>query len=155
MNPADRMVMGDGAAMADHGVGGRLLDRHPLFELGAKSAWRDEREVWRGPIGIDVCEAATDEARPASIFHRLANLSNDAAARLALELLHPRLGGVVLAHLSGECNRPELAEAVVGRALREAGYKGSLQVAAQESPTGPLELAKLTRQLDPDRLSLI
>ena len=43
----------------------------------------------------------------------------------------------------------------VGRALREAGYKGSLQVAAQESPTGPLELAKLTRQLDPDQLSLI
>jgi phosphoribosyl 1,2-cyclic phosphodiesterase len=112
-----------------------------------------------------ILEANHDEALlhqcsyPWSVKSRIASshghLSNDAAARLALELLHPRLGGVVLAHLSGECNRPELAEAVVGRALREAGYKGSLQVAAQESPTGPLELAKLTRQLDPDQLSLI
>ena len=41
------------------------------------------------------------------------------------------------------------------RALNEAGYKGLLQVAAQDSPTGPLDLEKLTRRLDPDQLPLI
>jgi phosphoribosyl 1,2-cyclic phosphodiesterase len=83
------------------------------------------------------------------------HLSNDAAAALALDLLHPRLGGVVLAHLSAEANRPGLAESVVGRALREAGYKGVLEVAGQEDPTGPFDLAKLTARLDPDQLTLI
>lgn len=112
-----------------------------------------------------ILEANHDEALlhqcsyPWQVKSRIASshghLSNDAAANLALELLHPRLGGVVLAHLSGECNRPELAEAVVGRALNEAGYKGVLQVAAQDSPTGPLDLEKLIRRLDPDQLPLI
>ena len=50
------------------------------------------------------------------------HLSNQAAARLATELLHPRLACVVLAHLSFECNRPILAERVVGDALRKAGW---------------------------------
>ena len=58
---------------------------------------------------------------PWAVQQRIASshghLSNHAAARFACELLHPRLAGVLLAHLSQECNRPELAEAVVGDAL--------------------------------------
>jgi phosphoribosyl 1,2-cyclic phosphodiesterase len=112
-----------------------------------------------------VLEANHDEALlhqgsyPWSVKARIASshghLSNDAAARLALELLHPRLAGVILAHLSAECNRPELAEAVVGKALREAGYRGFLQVAPQEDPTELLDVVQLRRRLDPEQLPLL
>src|SRR5690606_28974288 len=67
-------------------------------------------------------------AYPWSVKSRISSshghLSNEDAARLALDLLHPGLAGIYLAHLSQECNRPELARAVVGRALTGAGYRG-------------------------------
>lgn len=122
--------------------------RHALAEshLLILEANHDEALLHQGPY-------------PWSVKSRIASshghLSNEAAANLAMELMHPRLAGVVLAHLSGECNRPELAEAVVGRALRAAGYRGVLHVAAQDEPTGPLDLVELGRRLDPDQLSLI
>jgi phosphoribosyl 1,2-cyclic phosphodiesterase len=96
---------------------------------------------------------------PASVRARIASshghLSNEAAAQLALELLHPRLAGVVLAHLSAECNRPELAENVVGSALRDAGYKGWLQVASQDTPTPLLDVRELRKGLEPHQLPLL
>ncbi|MGW8267560.1 MAG: MBL fold metallo-hydrolase [Longimicrobiales bacterium] len=128
---------------------------------------RPTTQVRHALSGCDllILEANHDEALlhqgpyPWSVKSRIASshghLSNDAAANLALELLHPRLAGVILAHLSGECNSPALAEAVVGRALKEAGYRGLLRVAAQDTPTGPLDLIELSRRLDPDQLSLI
>jgi len=61
----------------------------------------------------------------------------------------------VLAHLSAECNRPELAETVVGQALRQAGFKGVLHVAGQDSPTQLMDVAELRRRLGPDQLALI
>ena len=67
----------------------------------------------------------------------------------------PRLAAVVLAHLSAECNRPDLAESVVGQALRGAGYEGVLQVAGQDTPTPLIDVAKLRRRLGPDQLALI
>jgi len=122
--------------------------RHALEEshLLILEANHDEGLLHQGPY-------------PWSVKSRIASshghLSNDAAATLALELLHPRLAGVVLAHLSAECNTPALAEAVVGRALKEAGFRGLLSVADQDGPTGPLDLVELSRRLDPDQLSLI
>ncbi|MFO8175861.1 MAG: MBL fold metallo-hydrolase [Longimicrobiales bacterium] len=122
--------------------------RHALAEshLLILEANHDEALLHQGPY-------------PWSVKSRIASshghLSNDAAANLAMELFHPRLAGVILAHLSGECNRPELAEAVVGRALKQAGYRGLLRVAVQDMPTGPLDLVELGRRLDPDQLSLI
>lgn len=122
--------------------------RHALEEshLLILEANHDEGLLHQGPY-------------PWSVKSRIASshghLSNDAAATLALELLHPRLAGVVLAHLSAECNTPALAEAVVGRALKEAGFRGLLRVADQDGPTGPLDLVELSRRLDPDQLSLI
>ena len=122
--------------------------RHALAEshLLILEANHDEALLHQGPY-------------PWSVKSRIASshghLSNDAAANLAMELLHPRLAGIVLAHLSGECNRPELAEAVVGRALKTAGFRGLLKVAGQDAPTGPLDLVELGRRLDPDQLSLI
>ncbi len=63
------------------------------------------------------------------------HLSNEAAARFAVELLHPGLRAVILAHLSFESNRPTLALETVGGALRRAGFRGRVEVADQEEPT--------------------
>lgn len=96
---------------------------------------------------------------PASVKSRIASshghLSNEAAAHLALDLLHSGLAGVVLAHLSAECNRPELAAGVVGKAIRAAGYRGLLEVAEQDVPTPLMDVEKLHRRLEPDQLPLI
>jgi phosphoribosyl 1,2-cyclic phosphodiesterase len=96
---------------------------------------------------------------PISVRSRIASshghLSNEAAAQLAVELLHPRLAAVVLAHLSASCNRAELAEAVVGGALRDVGYKGILQVAEQDTPTPLMDVTELQKRLGPDQLPLI
>lgn len=96
---------------------------------------------------------------PTSVKRRIASshghLSNQAAARLALELLHPQLAGVVLAHLSVECNRPVLAERVVGDALREAGWQGHIEVARQDRPTALLDVEELRYRSGPSQLTLL
>lgn len=96
---------------------------------------------------------------PSSVKRRIASshghLSNQAAARLATELLHPRLAAVVLAHLSEECNRPALAESVVGDALRRAGWTGHIEVARQDRPTRLLDLEELRYRTGPTQLSLL
>ena len=83
---------------------------------------------------------------PPSVRGRIASshghLSNDDAARLVVELLHPGLAVVVLAHLSEECNRPELARAAVGEALEKEGWQGRLEVASQHEPTSLFDLAE-------------
>lgn len=95
---------------------------------------------------------------PSSVKARITSshghLSNDEAARLAIELHHPGLAGVVLAHLSNESNRPDLARRVVGRALRRAGYRGLLDVAAQDEPTPLMDVVRLRDAVTPEQLSL-
>lgn len=96
---------------------------------------------------------------PARVKQRIASshghLSNQAAAQLATELLHPRLAGIVLAHLSRECNRPLLAERVVGDALRAAGWEGHLEVALQDRPTRLLDIEELRLRTGPSQLSFL
>jgi phosphoribosyl 1,2-cyclic phosphodiesterase len=96
---------------------------------------------------------------PASVQQRIASshghLSNHAAARFACELLHPRLAGVLLAHLSQECNRPELALAVVGGALRGAGFQGFLAVALQDQPTDFIDIEELRERTGPAQFTLL
>lgn len=96
---------------------------------------------------------------PWSVKRRIASshghLSNQAAAQFAVELLHPRLAGVVLAHLSNECNRPELALEVVGAALEKAGWKGHLEVAPQHEPTAWLDVEELRYRAGPSQLSIL
>lgn len=95
---------------------------------------------------------------PWSVKSRIAgrhgHLSNRAAAQLGLELLHPGLAGVVLAHLSQECNEPALAEENVGEALRRKGYDGMLQVAAQDEPLADLDVAELAATVRSPQLGL-
>ncbi len=96
---------------------------------------------------------------PASVKRRISSshghLSNQAAARLAIELMHPGLAGIVLAHLSSECNRPELAREVVGGALEKAGWQGHLDVAVQERPTGLLDVEMLRYRNGPSQLAFL
>lgn len=112
-----------------------------------------------------VLEANHDEVMlreapyPWSVKDRIASshghLSNHAAARLACELLHPRLAGVLLAHLSNESNHPELAQRVVGSALTKAGYRGFLDVARQHDPTELIDVETLRLAAGPEQLSFL
>lgn len=99
-----------------------------------------------------VLEANHDEVQlrtsdyPPVVQRRIAgsagHLSNRAAAELLAELHHPRLRTVVLAHLSHQCNTAADARATVARALRRAGFRGSLHVADQDRPLAPILLVQ-------------
>jgi phosphoribosyl 1,2-cyclic phosphodiesterase len=95
---------------------------------------------------------------PWSVKSRIAgrhgHLSNRAAAQLGVELYHPGLAGVILAHLSQECNEPELAAEVVGRSLSKRGYDGLLRVAAQDEPLSGLDVATLASTIRSPQLGL-
>jgi len=96
---------------------------------------------------------------PWAVQQRIASshghLSNHAAARFVSELMHPRLAGVLLAHLSQECNRPELAESVVGNALKAAGFQGFLGVAPQDQPTEFIDIEELRVRMGPAQLTFL
>jgi phosphoribosyl 1,2-cyclic phosphodiesterase len=66
------------------------------------------------------------------------HLSNRAAAELLVEVHHPGLDVVVLAHLSQQCNTADDARTTVGSALRRVKFGGTLHVADQDRPLGPL-----------------
>lgn len=145
-----------------------LVDECTGLRLGiATDLGRPTAQVRHALSGCDllILEANHDEVLlymsgyPVSVKRRIASshghLSNQAAARLACELLHPRLAGVVLAHLSNECNRPALAREVVGRALERAGWLGHLEVALQHEPTGLLDVEDLRFRSGPSQLSLL
>ena len=94
---------------------------------------------------------------PASVKARIASshghLSNQAAARLVLELLSSRLTVVVLAHLSEESNTPALARSTLERALSRKGFAGKVEVAGPDRPTPLLDLARLRERAGPRQLS--
>ena len=81
-------------------------------------------------------------AYPSVVQRRIAgsggHLSNRAAAQLLTEVYHPGLGVVVLAHLSRQCNTADEARGTVAAALRRAGFGGTLHVADQDEPLGPI-----------------
>ena len=95
---------------------------------------------------------------PWSVKSRIAgrhgHLSNRAAAQLGIELLHPSLAGIVLAHLSQECNEPALAAGIVGEALKRKGYQALLEVAVQDEPLAGINVTALAAEMRPAQLSL-
>jgi phosphoribosyl 1,2-cyclic phosphodiesterase len=105
----------------------------------------DEALLWSGPY-------------PWSVKQRIASshghLSNRASSELARELHHPQLHAVALAHLSEHCNDRALAHEVVGAALDDIGYRGSLVVAAQDRPLEPIDIQQLRRRAAPAQLTL-
>lgn len=106
----------------------------------------DDALLWNGPY-------------PWSVKQRIASshghLSNRAAAELARELMHPGLVAVTLAHLSRHCNDSGLARRAVERVLDRNGFRGRLEVAAQDDPGEPLDVAALRRHAAPEQLSLL
>src|SRR5688572_445974 len=112
-----------------------------------------------------VLEANHDEVMlrvgpyPRSVQARIASshghLSNQAAARFVGDLIHPRLAGVLLAHLSNECNAPALAAEVVGTALEQKRWRGWLGVAEQGAPGPMLDVELLRQRSGPEQLSLL
>lgn len=71
------------------------------------------------------------------VLGRQGHLSNDAAAELIEEIDHPGLKHVYLAHLSGECNNPELA---IKRVQEKVKRELSLSIAYQEKNSQLLEI---------------
>jgi phosphoribosyl 1,2-cyclic phosphodiesterase len=76
------------------------------------------------------------------------HLSNWQAGQVAAELCHDELETVVLAHLSEQCNRPDLARDTVGAALSARGFRGAVVVAAQETALEPITLRGKQLALD-------
>ena len=73
------------------------------------------------------------------ILSRHGHLSNDAAADATQELISADLRRLYLGHLSRECNRPELAMAVVQRKLEELGASHvTLEITSQAAPSPTL-----------------
>ena len=75
------------------------------------------------------------------ILGRHGHLSNKAAAEAAAQIMSLELRHLYLAHLSRECNKPELAHYVMAEQLHHIGASHvKLQLAAQDVPCGTLEL---------------
>lgn len=145
-----------------------VVERETRFRLGvATDLGRPSAGVRHALAGCHllVLEANHDERLlregpyPWSVKGRIASshghLSNTDAARLAEELLHPEMVAIVLAHLSAECNTPELALEVVEPPLRRRGFRGVVAVAEQDGPSGPYDLPVLVRRAGPAQLTLL
>ena len=75
------------------------------------------------------------------ILGRHGHLSNATAAETAAQIMSAGLKHLYLAHLSRECNKPELAQHVMAEQLHHIGAAHvQLQVAAQDVPCATLEL---------------
>jgi len=86
-----------------------------------------------------------DAARPWALKQRImsrhGHLSNEAAAALAGDVACDKLRQVFLAHLSRDCNRPELAQQAVSEKLRAIGARHvAVAVSSQDKPTATLTL---------------
>jgi phosphoribosyl 1,2-cyclic phosphodiesterase len=89
----------------------------------------------------DVKLLQEDTARPWALKQRImsrhGHLSNDDAATLAGEVCSDRLRHVLLAHLSRDCNRPEIAHRVVAQKLPA---RVRVAVSTQDQPTATVSL---------------
>ena len=75
------------------------------------------------------------------ILGRHGHISNVTAAETVAQIMSDGLRQLYLAHLSRECNTPELAEHIMSEQLHHIGAKHvGLQIAAQDAPCATLEL---------------
>ncbi|MDE3067755.1 MAG: MBL fold metallo-hydrolase [Verrucomicrobiota bacterium] len=75
------------------------------------------------------------------ILGRHGHLSNEAAAEAAAQIVSANLRHLYLAHLSRECNRPELARHVMAEQMHHLGATHvQLRLAAQDVPCETLEM---------------
>ncbi len=75
------------------------------------------------------------------ILGRHGHISNVTAAETIAQIMSANLKQLYLAHLSRECNKPELAQYVMAEQLHHIGATHvQLQIAAQDVPCGTLEM---------------
>ncbi len=72
------------------------------------------------------------------VLSRQGHLSNHASGELLVNIHHDGLKHVYLAHLSSECNRPELAIDTVNAILQKAGKKVTLSIAHAHQVSDPI-----------------
>lgn len=72
------------------------------------------------------------------VLSRQGHLSNQACAELLEEILHPGLKHVHLAHLSSECNSPDLALKITLEKLSEKGKGVQVSIAHQDCISRPI-----------------
>lgn len=105
----------------------------PLDSIGVKLAQADiaTLESNHDPVLLH------NSGRPPSVIQRIygprGHLSNDQSAELVKRFASPRLKALALAHLSGACNTPHLAEQTMRTALGEIGRNDiTLKVLSQD-----------------------
>ena len=91
-----------------------------------------------------------DVKRPWSVKQRIlsrhGHLSNEAAASVAEQLVHPKLQRLYLGHLSSDCNSPELAQQTVADRLRTMGASHvEVLSTAQDIPSETFLLQQVAR----------
>ncbi len=72
------------------------------------------------------------------VLSRQGHLSNEESALVISSVYHEKLKHVYLAHLSSECNTPELALKIVGDLLERNGKQVPLSIAKQDVPSVPM-----------------
>jgi phosphoribosyl 1,2-cyclic phosphodiesterase len=72
------------------------------------------------------------------VLGRQGHLSNQECAELITAVAHNDLKHIHLAHLSSECNHPELALSIVQEKMNEIGLSAPLSVAWQDRPSQPV-----------------
>lgn len=112
---------------ADDSAAGRTTYFHgtdigtPLTSVGLKLAQADIATLESNHDS----ELLYRSGRPVSVIQRISgprgHLSNDQSAELVRKYASPRLRKLALAHLSGACNAPHLAERTMRAALDEIG----------------------------------
>jgi len=72
------------------------------------------------------------------VLSRQGHLSNAECADLIGDVLHPGLKHIHLAHLSQECNSPDLALAIVREKIKLLDYEVEISIAFQETISKPV-----------------
>jgi len=83
------------------------------------------------------------------VLGRLGHLSNDQCAELLRALLNPKLKHVHLAHLSTECNSPDLAKKIILEMLENENAKVEVSIAHQEKVSRKILLETVNETILP------
>lgn len=74
------------------------------------------------------------------VLSRQGHLSNEECASLISSVYHPDLKHIHLAHLSDECNAPDLALKIIKDKLQQLGAKTEVSIAFQEQMSRPIAI---------------
>jgi phosphoribosyl 1,2-cyclic phosphodiesterase len=82
------------------------------------------------------------------VLSRSGHLSNEACVALLAEVANERLKHVHLAHLSSECNNPEMAKEMITKQLRSMGLSTEVTIAYQDRISQAIHFPKITEEME-------